>query len=113
MVATLKRPTPSSDTNREYKKYKTYESKDTESCFDASIFVEADMLKKNYHLSKPYKHAVIEKLVQEELLLSVKDECIKELCFTEKETDIYKVRSLNREKKEKLIPITRIGPSNW
>lgn len=45
-----------------------------------------------YAASEPFKHAVVEKLVQDELLSNVKDECLKHLSFTEKETDIYKVR---------------------
>ncbi|KIJ69896.1 hypothetical protein HYDPIDRAFT_78857 [Hydnomerulius pinastri MD-312] len=48
-------------------------------------------LNTSYATSKPFKYAVIEKLFQDELLKNVKDECIKELSFSEKETDIYKV----------------------
>ncbi|KAG1892079.1 nuclear protein [Suillus subluteus] len=44
-----------------------------------------------YASSEPFKYAIIEKLFQDDLLKNVKDECIKELSFTEKETDIYKV----------------------
>lgn len=49
-------------------------------------------LRAAYAASEPFKHAVLDKLVQEELLLGVKDECLKQLSFTLKETDIYKVR---------------------
>ena len=42
--------------------------------------------------SNPFKHAVIEKLFEDDLLLKVKDECLR-LNFTEKETDIFKVCS--------------------
>lgn len=49
-------------------------------------------LNSEYAGSEPFKHAVVEKLFQDELLKSVKDEILSELSFTEKETDIYKVR---------------------
>ncbi|KAF8165734.1 Oxoglutarate and iron-dependent oxygenase degradation C-term-domain-containing protein [Crassisporium funariophilum] len=39
----------------------------------------------------PFKYVVVDKLFQDELLRKVKDECLSELNFTEKETDIYKV----------------------
>jgi hypothetical protein len=45
----------------------------------------------DYHRSTPFKYAVVEKLFQDDLLRKVKDECLSELNFTEKETDIYKV----------------------
>ncbi|KAG6891719.1 hypothetical protein C0992_010122 [Termitomyces sp. T32_za158] len=44
-----------------------------------------------YKASNPFKYAVVEKLFQDDLLKKVKDECLSELSFTEKETDIYKV----------------------
>ena len=44
-----------------------------------------------YAASEPFKHAIMEKLFQDDLLKGVKDECLAELSFTEKETDIYKV----------------------
>jgi hypothetical protein len=47
-----------------------------------------------YSTSEPFKHAVVDKLFQDELLQNVKDECMTELSFTEKETDIYKVRPI-------------------
>ncbi|EIW76255.1 hypothetical protein CONPUDRAFT_130769 [Coniophora puteana RWD-64-598 SS2] len=48
-------------------------------------------LRNDYTTSEPYKYAVIETLFQDDLLRKVKDECMKELSFSEKETDIYKV----------------------
>ncbi|KAK7696005.1 hypothetical protein QCA50_000645 [Cerrena zonata] len=48
-------------------------------------------LNSEYAGSEPFKHAVVEKLFQDELLKSVKDEILSELSFSEKETDIYKV----------------------
>ncbi|EJD00945.1 uncharacterized protein FOMMEDRAFT_147631 [Fomitiporia mediterranea MF3/22] len=50
-----------------------------------------DRLKASYRSSEPFLHAVIDKLFQNDLLSKVKDECVGELSFTEKETDIYKV----------------------
>jgi prolyl 3-hydroxylase /prolyl 3,4-dihydroxylase len=44
----------------------------------------------DYLDSNPFKHAVVEKLFQDELLVKVKDECLR-LNFTQKETDIFKV----------------------
>ncbi|KAF8076697.1 nuclear protein [Lyophyllum atratum] len=48
-------------------------------------------LRAGYVANQPFKYAVVEKLFQDELLKKVKDECLSELSFTEKETDIYKV----------------------
>ena len=45
-----------------------------------------------YRESEPYKYAVVDKLFQDNLLHKVKGECLHQLHFTEKETDIYKVR---------------------
>ncbi|KAF8214024.1 Oxoglutarate and iron-dependent oxygenase degradation C-term-domain-containing protein [Mycena galopus ATCC 62051] len=44
-----------------------------------------------YVANEPFKYAIVEKLFQDDLLQKVKDECMSELNFTEKETDIYKV----------------------
>jgi hypothetical protein len=49
-------------------------------------------LHNEYLSSEPYKYAIVEKLFQDDLLKRVKDECLSELSFSEKETDIYKVR---------------------
>jgi len=49
-------------------------------------------LNSDYLANTPFKYAVVEKLFQDELLKNVKDECLAELNFTEKETDIYKVQ---------------------
>ncbi|KAH9938288.1 uncharacterized protein B0H18DRAFT_966444 [Fomitopsis serialis] len=45
-----------------------------------------------YETSQPYRHVVVDKLFQDELLQNVKDEALSELSFAEKETDIYKVK---------------------
>lgn len=49
-------------------------------------------LHKAYAASEPFKYCVLDKLFQNELLVNVKEECLQQLSFTEKETDIYKVR---------------------
>lgn len=48
-------------------------------------------LNSEYATSEPYKYCRVDKLFQDDLLASVKDEILSELSFTEKETDIYKV----------------------
>ena len=50
-------------------------------------------LHSEYDGSSPFKHVVVDKLFQDDLLQRVKDEALAELSFSEKETDIYKVRS--------------------
>lgn len=47
-----------------------------------------------YNTADPFKHALVEKLFQDDLLVKVKEECISQLSFSEKETDIYKVGCL-------------------
>lgn len=60
----------------------------TPEVFDHSIIAK---LNTGYLNNEPFKYAVVEKLFQDDLLKKVKDECLSELNFTEKETDIYKV----------------------
>lgn len=64
-----------------------------QACFADGLLTASnvDRLSKSYSASDPYLYAVIDKLFQDDLLSKVKDECIGELSFTEKETDIYKV----------------------
>lgn len=64
-------------------------------CF-APDLLDADnvgRLATSYASSEPFKHALVDKLFRDDFLQKVKDECLSELHFTEKETDIYKVRS--------------------
>lgn len=74
----------------------TGQDTDTASHFASGLLDEqtAHHLKASYEHSRPFKHALVEKLFQDELLTKVKDECLSELSFTEKETDIYKVSPL-------------------
>ncbi|KIL70375.1 hypothetical protein M378DRAFT_67391 [Amanita muscaria Koide BX008] len=48
-------------------------------------------LHKTYVSNSPFKYAIIDHLFQNDLLEKVKDECLSELNFTTKETDIYKI----------------------
>ncbi|KAH7923673.1 hypothetical protein BV22DRAFT_1036091 [Leucogyrophana mollusca] len=89
-------PPPASDSL--LKRLKTVHASATSTADHASQFhtglLEPDSIQKlhqTYAVNEPFKYAVIEKLFQDELLRNVKDECMKELSFTEKETDIYKV----------------------
>ncbi|KAF9006707.1 Oxoglutarate and iron-dependent oxygenase degradation C-term-domain-containing protein [Cyathus striatus] len=65
---------------------------DASAHFADSLFDHNNIARLNtsYRNSQPYRHAVVEKLFQDDLLQNVKDECLGELSFTEKETDIYK-----------------------
>ena len=60
-----------------------------------------------YRESEPYKYAVVDKLFQDDLLHKVKGECLHQLHFTEKETDIYKVRM------DHLYPSFLSTPTNY
>jgi len=68
-------------------------SGDTTSSFARNLFDHNNIARLNsdYRQSVPFKYAIVEKLFQEDLLRKVKDECLSELRFSEKETDIYKV----------------------
>jgi prolyl 3-hydroxylase /prolyl 3,4-dihydroxylase len=63
--------------------------------FASDLFQPSTLHRLNAAYSKgtPFKHALVEKLFQDDLLVKVKDECLSELAFTLKETDIYRVRS--------------------
>lgn len=68
---------------------------DPTTLFSPGLFDPAliSRLRNAYQSNGPFKYALVEKLFQDDLLNKVKDECLSELSFTEKETDIYKVRS--------------------
>ncbi|KDQ57027.1 hypothetical protein JAAARDRAFT_35627 [Jaapia argillacea MUCL 33604] len=48
-------------------------------------------LRTSYAAGKPFKHALVDKVFQDDLLNKVKDECLSDLNLSEKETDIYKL----------------------
>jgi len=68
-------------------------SQDLTACFPPDLFdaTHVGALAASYPTSEPFKHALVQKLFQDDFLQRVKDECLSELHFTEKETDIYKV----------------------
>lgn len=64
----------------------------TQSGFLEHLFDPASVAqqREEYLKSQPYKHSIFRALFDPELLQSVQDEIIRELTFSEKETDIYK-----------------------
>lgn len=50
-----------------------------------------DRYNEQYKASQPYKHAVVDGLIDSDLLEKARQEIVEELRFAEKETDIYKV----------------------
>lgn len=69
-----------------------------ESCFAPSLLSEKSQNahKESYSASTPYRHAVVDGLLDQELLKKAREEIIEELRFAEKETDIYKVSKRER-----------------
>jgi prolyl 3-hydroxylase /prolyl 3,4-dihydroxylase len=63
--------------------------------FAEDLLTDASAMKLQsiYQHSEPFKYCVLDKLFEDNLLKRVKDECIGELSFTEKTTDIYRVSS--------------------
>ena len=61
--------------------------------FAAGLFRESNVktLVEQYNTAQPWKHVIIDKIFTESLT-SVKDEILDHLSFSEKETDIYRVR---------------------
>src|ERR1700722_10005311 len=91
------RPLPPSSDFRPslLKKAKADQSSDfDDSGFAHEVFDPSNIhnLHATYASNEPFKYAVLERLFQDELLQKVKDECLNELRFEQKETDIYKVR---------------------
>jgi prolyl 3-hydroxylase /prolyl 3,4-dihydroxylase len=104
-----RRPSPEPSSGPPLKKIKTapdavngskhtIEIEDPASHFVSALLEPENALKlhSEYASSEPYKYAVLDKIFQDDLLVKVKDECLGQLSFTEKETDIYKVRPVNR-----------------
>jgi len=90
-------PSPEHSSDSLLKRLKTTHSSSTSTAdhelrFYSGLFGPENVQKLHqaYASSEPFKYAIIEKLFQDDLLQNVKDECMKELSFTEKETDIYK-----------------------
>ncbi|POS86461.1 hypothetical protein EPUL_001967 [Erysiphe pulchra] len=62
-------------------------------CFRRDLFAEKSkqIIVEKYASSSPYKHAAINSLIDDQLLRSVRTEILKNIHFTLKETDIYKI----------------------
>ena len=114
MVRTHERsPSPTASADSLLKRLKTTHtpssSHEPDSTRDSAIAQFADgvlsdpgniqKLHTTYMANEPFKFCVLDELFQDGLLRNVKDECLKELSFTEKETDIYKVRAFSRSLK--------------
>ncbi|KAG1735047.1 nuclear protein [Suillus lakei] len=90
-------PSPELSSDSLLKRLKTTHSSltstDHELHFYTGLFrpENVQQLNQAYTDSEPFKYAIVEKLFQDDLLKNVKDECMNELSFTERETDIYKV----------------------
>jgi len=91
-------PSPEIPSDSLLKRLKTTHSPLTSTVDHALLFYtglfsaeNVQQLHQAYTSSEPFKYAIIEKLFQDDLLKNVKDECMNDLSFTEKETDIYKV----------------------
>ncbi|TRM67887.1 Oxoglutarate and iron-dependent oxygenase degradation C-term-domain-containing protein [Schizophyllum amplum] len=67
---------------------------DVEARFYDGVLAHTTIARMNnmYRNSQPFHYALVDKLFQDDLLKRVKDECMSELSFSEKETDIYKVK---------------------
>ncbi|ODV89181.1 hypothetical protein CANCADRAFT_32513 [Tortispora caseinolytica NRRL Y-17796] len=64
---------------------------DVRKYFAPGLFERAEELRKQNSESVPYKHCVIDQLMDDSLLRDVRKEILKELVFTRRETDIYRV----------------------
>ena len=94
-TAALKRPkighqSSSTSTGPPASAPKPASHEDTIACF-APDLLDADNVESlagSYSSSEPFKHALVGKLFRDDFLQKVKDECLSELHFTEKETEI-------------------------
>jgi hypothetical protein len=123
MARTHERSSSPSPTDSLLKKLKTVHTTDPDWPTPVAHFAEGlfdagniQKLHTTYADSEPFKHATVENLFRDELLRNVKDECLNQLSFTEKETDIYKVcasQSIFQKKYHKFKPATvRAGSPN-
>lgn len=86
---------------------------DVRACFGRHVLEDGFVAEKHreYEESAPYHHAVVQGLINDDLLRRARTEIVEELHFTEKETDIYKVNQtgdlanldgLNEEESQRL-----------
>lgn len=91
-----RRPSVDASDSQPSKRLKTaHETDPADGAFVNNVFDKTSVaqLHTEYLASQPYKHSVLSELFEAELLQSVQNEITRELTFTEKETDIYKVRT--------------------
>ena len=62
--------------------------------FHSTLLIPSNVtaLAEAYAQSKPYKHAIVPQLFDRDFLSRARQEIVEQINFTEKETDIYKVR---------------------
>jgi len=123
MTKTHERPESPTPDAGPSKKIKTIHSSladgtDVTSAFANGVLDHANIanLHKTYLENKPFHYALVEKLFQDDLLSRVKEECITELSFTEKQTDIYKVctfRKFLHPRSSPLITRRSTKPAIW
>jgi|SRR5882762_4492517 hypothetical protein len=118
MVRTHERsPSPAASPDSLLKRLKTTHSSDPDAgtpptAHFADGLLDAgsiQKLHKSYIENEPFKYCVLDKLFQDDLLKKVKDECLNQLSFTEKETDIYKVCCARISARYKYLYFTRKG----
>ena len=79
---------------------------------ESRIFNEVQDTKKAFAASTPYLHAVLQDLVQPDLLKEVRKEVLSQLHFTEKETDIYRVYSFHSVTAFRFFNVDYVGVAN-
>lgn len=79
---------------------------------ESRIFKEVQQTKEAFATSTPYLHAVLQDLVQPELLKKVRQEVLSQLHYTEKETDIYRVSLVLVCVQKAFVLIDRVGSAN-
>ena len=85
-------PRSSSPEDTKVKRLKTLHVAPEDYLTPGLLHSSVGVLHSTYVSNTPYKYAIIERLFRDELLKQVKDECLEQLHFTEKQTDIYKAR---------------------
>ncbi|KAL8863907.1 MAG: hypothetical protein Q9174_007518, partial [Haloplaca sp. 1 TL-2023] len=86
----MKRKAEEDLANEPYKK-KVLADSNPSTHFRESLLQQAEEYQKQYEISEPYQHGVIQDLLDPQLLRHVRTEIQQNLSFTRKETDIYKI----------------------
>ncbi|KAI5893652.1 uncharacterized protein SCHCODRAFT_02622397 [Schizophyllum commune H4-8] len=85
---------------------------DVEARFSDGLLAHTTIARLNnmYRNSQPFHYALVDKLFQDDLLKRVKDECVSELSFTEKETDILRNALYSPKFRDFVRSVTGCGP---